>query len=290
MENLNKIQISAILPVFNEEKTIDGVVIGLKKELGNLEIEYEIITVNDCSQDDSKNILSNLEGIQVINHEKNKGYGASLKTGIKNAKYDWILIIDSDGTYPTEVIPNLVKKIDHNDLIIGSREKKDNAIELKRKHAKKFLNRFASYLAGRKIPDLNSGLRIFKKDIALKYWELFPNKFSFTSTLTMVCLTHGYDTVFVPIDYYKRTGKSSIRAKDFFRFLKLVTKLSLFFKPLKVFTPLSLMILFLAFLIVLFYFIGVTANFLDTTFIVLCATALQTFFFGLLAEIVIHNK
>ncbi|MFH1610424.1 MAG: hypothetical protein ABIA91_00875, partial [Patescibacteria group bacterium] len=159
-----------------------------------------------------------------------------------------------------------------------------------RKHAKIFLNKFASYLSGQKIPDLNSGMRIFKKEIVFKYWELFPNKFSFTSTLTMICLTHGYDTVFVPIDYYKREGKSSIKPFDFINFLKLITKLSLFFKPLKVFLPISIFLLFLALLLIVALFVNLTSRFFDTTFIILCATALQTFFFGLLAEIIIHNK
>ncbi len=176
------------------------------------------------------------------------------------------------------------------DLVTGSRETKNSAIPLERKHAKKFLNRFASYLAGEKIPDLNSGLRIFKKEIVLKYWELFPEKFSFTSTLTMICLTRGYETKFIPIDYYKRKGKSSLRSMDFFNFLKLVMKLSLFFKPIKVFTPISAAILAGALLVAALYFTGITPKFFDATFIVLVATALQTFFFGLLAEIIIHNK
>ena len=175
-------------------------------------------------------------------------------------------------------------------MVVGSREKKGNAIPFERRYAKKFLNKFASYLAGKKIPDLNSGLRIFRKSIVFEYWKLFPEKFSFTSTITMVCLSHGYQTKFVPIEYHKRKGKSSIKPSDFFNFLKLVTKLSLFFKPFKVFMPIAMMILLLALSLPFLYFYGYTENFLYTTFIVLCATALQTFFFGLLAEIVIHNK
>jgi glycosyltransferase involved in cell wall biosynthesis len=290
MENTNQIKLSAIIPIYNEEKVVAQVISELKNQLESLNIEYEIIAVNDSSTDKSKEILEKIGGIKLINHSRNKGYGASLKTGIKNSQYDWILITDADGTYPISAIPQLLNKTDKYDLIIGSREKKGNVIPIERKFAKKFLNKFASYLAGYKIPDLNSGLRIFKKDIVLKYWELFPERFSFTSTLTMACLVHNYNTVFVPIDYYKREGKSSIKSTDFLNFLKLVTKLSLFFKPIKVFVPISLLLLLAALLLVVAFFTGLTSKFLDTTFIVLCATALQTFFFGLLAEIVIHNK
>ena len=288
---MNKnINLSIIVPVYNEEKAVRKVITYLKDEMSMINLKHEIIVVNDGSTDNSKNILKSINGISLINHSCNKGYGSALKTGIKTAQYPWILIIDADGTYPTNCIPDLIKQTINYDLVIGSREKKNNVIPLKRRHAKKFLNKFASYLAGQKIPDLNSGLRIFKKEIVLKYWELFPDRFSFTSTLTMTCLTHGYETKFVPIEYYKRQGKSSLKATDFLNFLKLVIKLSLFFKPIKVFTPLCLLILAAASLILIAFLAGITNQFLDTTFTILCATALQTFFFGLLAEIVIHNK
>lgn len=284
-------QISILVPIYNEEKSIARVVQEIKEVLNKLtHIEYEIILINDGSTDNSLQIIKQIEGINVLEHSRNKGYGASLKTGIKHSQYDWIMIIDADGTYPVAAIPELLKYTDNHDQIIGSREKKNNAIPFERRHAKKFLNRFASYIAGRKVPDLNSGLRIFKKDIVRAYWGLFPTRFSFTSTLTMVCLSHGYDTKFIPIDYYERTGKSSIRALDFFNFLKLIFKLSLFFKPIKIFAPLSGLILMVPLTLAIAYLFGFSTKFFDTTIIVLSATALQTLFFGLLAEIVIHNK
>ncbi|TSD02423.1 MAG: glycosyl transferase family protein [Parcubacteria group bacterium Athens0714_24] len=288
--NSEKIKLSIVVPVYNEEEIIIQVINDLKKALSQLNLEYEIIAVNDGSSDKSGEILETIREIKIINHPYNRGYGASLKTGIKNSKYDWILIIDADGTYPTESISKLIEKTREYDLVIGSREGKNVAIPIERKYAKRFLNKFASYLAGRKIPDLNSGLRLFRKDIVFKYWDLFPDRFSFTSTLTMVCLTHGYETAFVPISYNKRSGKSSLRPTAFFSFLKLVIKLSLFFRPIRVFGPISLFILMGAVFVAVAFFIGITPKFLDTTFVVLCATALQTFFFGLLAEIIAYNK
>ena len=289
----NNIQISIVIPIFNEEMALLETINQIKKVMSQSNIEYEVIAVNDGSTDKSEKILKNIKRIKTIRHKKNKGYGASLKTGIKNSRYDKILIIDADGTYPVNSIPKMLQYASSYDQVIGARgfiDKGKNAIPPERKHAKKFLNKFASYLVGCKIPDLNSGLRVFRKDIVIKYWELFPDKFSFSSTLTMTFLSHGFDTKFFPIDYYKRIGKSSIKPTDFFNFIKLIIKLSLFFKPIKIFTPLSALFMVCALIIPLLFFTGITQKFLDTTFVVVCAIALQTFFFGLLAEIVIHNK
>jgi len=284
-------KLSVIVPIYNEEKCVKQTLLDLKMELEKCNLEaYEIIVVDDASKDKSLEIIKLISDLKIISHEINKGYGASLKSGIKKSEYNWILILDGDGTYPVKAVSRLIAKTDEYDLVVGSREKKNCEIPFERKWAKNFLNRFASYLAGRKIPDLNSGMRIFKKAIALEYWELFPNRFSFTSTITMVCLIHGYPTTFIPIEYYKRRGQSSIRSFDFVNFIKLVIKLSLFFKPIKVFGPISLALLILAILVPILYFVGVLSKILDTTFIVLCATSLQTFFFGLLAEIIIHKK
>ncbi|HAM88376.1 MAG: Glycosyl transferase, group 2 family domain protein [Candidatus Falkowbacteria bacterium GW2011_GWC2_38_22] len=289
----NKLQISIVIPVYNEELALTKTLEQIKEVMARTGLEHEIIAVNDGSKDKSGEILKNTQGIIALDHIQNKGYGASLKTGIKKSRFDRVLIIDADGTYPINSIPEMLNYAKNYDQVIGARgliKDGENAIPSERKLAKKFLNRFAGYLVGCNIPDLNSGFRLFRKDVVYKYWELFPDKFSFSSTLTMTFLSHGFETKFFPIEYYKRVGQSSIKATDFFNFLKLVTKLSLFFKPIKVFTPLSLLLLLFALLMPILFLEGVTQKFLDTTFIVLCATALQTFFFGLLAEIVIHNK
>lgn len=284
---------SIIIPAYNEEKTIDTVIKEIQEHLNDLSSrQYEIIIVNDASKDQTASILKKHPNIKLLHHPHNKGYGASLKTGILEARYDWVLIIDSDGTYPVKAISELIKiaKKSKCSLVIGSRDKNNKAIPPERRHAKRFLNKFAGYLTGIPVPDINSGLRLFKKEIALNHWELFPERFSFTSTLTMIGLSKGYHVKFTPIDYYKRKARSTLKPTDFFNFLKLLTKLSLFFKPIKVFVPLSLFIFLLAILVLFSFLMGWTDKFFDSTFIVLCATALQTLFFGLLAEIITHTR
>jgi len=286
---------SIVIPIYNEvetiEKTISDIVNALEPGFSG---KYEIILVNDCSTDKCEDILEKIHKSNdptiVLHHPINKGYGAALKTGIRHSKYDWVIIIDGDGTYPAHSIPEFIKNSSDYDLITGYRKINGKGIPVERRFAKNFLNKFASYLVSSKIPDINCGLRMFRKDIIEKYWNLFPERFSFTSTLTMICLSHGYPTKFIPIEYYKRKGKSSIKAVDFINFLKLVTKLSLFFKPIKVFLPISIAIFSVAILLSLLFFTGIISSFFDTTIIILFATALQTLFFGLLAEIVIYNK
>ena len=143
----------------------------------------------------------------------------------------------------------------------------------------------ASFLAGKYIPDLNSGLRVFRKEIALKYWNLFPQRFSFTSTLTMIGLTKGYDVKFVPIPYYKRKGKSYIRPiKDTSKFFKLIFKLALYFNPVRFFMPLSIFFLLLAVLKGVRDF--AINGYIGNLALVFFFMSFQIIFFGLIAEII----
>lgn len=158
-----KIKLSAIIPVYNEEEIITQVVGNLKNELNKLDLEYEIIAVNDGSSDKSKEALENIREIKLINHPYNKGYGASLKTGARNAKFDWLLFFDGDGQHKPECVKDFLKYTDEYDAIIGWRQGYQGPAL--RQPGKKLLHLVANYLAERKIPDLNCGLRLLKKKI-----------------------------------------------------------------------------------------------------------------------------
>ena len=199
--------LSIIIPVYNEEFSIIEVLTQIAAVMKNSEIPYEIIVVNDGSKDNTAKVLSesNLK-IRLITHELNEGYGSALKTGIKNAIYDYITIIDADGTYPAEKIPELLKYMQgyNYDMVVGARVGKKVKIPIIRIPAKWFINKIANYLSGTKIPDLNSGLRIIKKGFIEKYMHLLPDGFSFTTTITLALLTNNYRVGYIPIDYYKR--------------------------------------------------------------------------------------
>lgn len=275
---------SFIIPCYNEPpEVLQRTLQQLDQHLqGIAAIEYEIIVVDDGSTRYQYPDFPQ-DHIHLLHHPENRGYGASLMTGILAAHHDWVGIIDADSTYPIEYFAEFMRHTPQYDIIVGERKLKD--VEFLRRFPKYLLYKTASYLSGQPIPDLNSGMRLFKKDIALKYRKMFPQKFSFTSTLTMIGVTNFYQLKYVPIPYYKRTGQSKIHPiKDTLRFFMLVTRLSLYFKPLRFFLPLSTLILLLAILRGLRDVLLV--NHLGGLALVLFFMAFQVFFFGLLAEII----
>lgn len=278
----NKQSLSIIIPIYNEEKAINQTIEELKDEIKNLDLDYEIITVNDNSNDKTKEILEKIEGIKIINHPYNKGYGASLKTGIKEAKFENLLFFDADGQHPPKEIKELLKYIDNFDMITGARIKKGYKGPGIRKPGKKILHWVANYLTGVKIPDLNCGFRIVKKELISKFMHLMPSGFSFSTTSTLAFLKEGLNVKFVPVEINKRTGKSTVKPRDAFKTLLLIIRIILLFSPLRIFLPISI-VLFFGATITGIYDVFVRINLTDTT-LLLFISSLLIFFFGLLAD------
>jgi len=231
-------KLSIIVPAYNEENGIRPTMEQLQEVIG--EIDAELLVIDDGSTDGTSAALDGIEGLRVLRHDVNRGYGAALKTGIRNAAADWICITDADGTYPNERIGELMTYMDRYDMVVGARTGANVAIPLIRRPAKKVLNILANLLTGEKIPDLNSGLRIFKKSVALRYMHLFPSGFSFTTTITMSMLNADYLVRFIPIDYHHREGSSKIKPiRDTYNFFMLILRITMYFNPLKIFLPLS---------------------------------------------------
>ena len=279
-----------IIPCFNEENAILKTftsIIDTTDEIDN----FQIIIVNDGSYDNTKIILEQLEkkheNVLIINHEKNKGYGAALKTGLRRANHKMIVITDADGTYPNERIPELVEyAINENmDMVVGSRTAKGEVeYPLIRKIPKWFLLKYASWMAGQKIPDMNSGLRVFKKEIAEKFISILPNGFSFTTTITLAMLTNYYSVKYIPISYSSRIGKSKIKPiRDTINFIQLILRTGMYFAPLRVFLPITF-ILSVAFGIS-FVYDTFQGNLTDKTLIFLMFT-LNSGMFALLADMI----
>ena len=282
------VSISLIIPAYNEEKAIKDTIDNIKKAIKNIKNKIDIIVVDDGSKDKTAEILSKIKAIKLIRHSINKGYGASLKTAIKNTASDYILIIDGDGTYPASSILPLINYSKKCDMVVGTRTGRIVKIPFLRRPAKWFLKHFAQYLTKTKIPDLNSGLRIFKRDIALRFMSLFPDGFSFTTTLTIACLTNDYNVKYVPINYYKRKGKSGIHPiKDFIGFTNLIFRITIFFKPLNVFMPISVFLFILGALKLIRDFILESTFGLGGATIILAS--IQIAFLGILAELVIKR-
>ncbi|NHZ72297.1 MAG: glycosyltransferase [Aquificales bacterium] len=279
--------VSIVIPAFNEENGLGPVLAELLEKMDAVGGEYEVIVVDDGSVDETA-VIAQQYPVTILRHRVNKGYGASLKTGIRQAKYDIICITDADGTYPNERIPELVNTLaeNHLDMVVGARIGKNVNIPTIRKPAKWALGRVANYVADEPIPDLNSGLRVFKREVCLLFFNLLPNQFSFTSTITMAMLTNQYQVRYVPIDYYARVGKSKIRPiHDTLNFLRLVMRIGLYFAPLKIFLPISFWLLILG----IAWGAGTLLAFdqiADISTLVIIMTAFQVFAIGLLAELI----
>ena len=229
--------LTVIIPAFNEDQGIKNTIINLKKYIDKF--KWGIIVVNDCSSDKTGAILEKIEGIKVINHPYNKGYGASLKTGIRNTNSKYIAFYDGDGQHEPGDLINIVKKTKYFDMIIGERTKNSHK-DLIRIPGKWILSKIANFLTGRKIPDLNSGLRVIKRDIILNLLHLMPDGFSFSTTSTIAFFNMGFSVGYFPITVKKRTGKSSVKQiRHGSSTILLIFRLIVLFNPLKVFLPVS---------------------------------------------------
>lgn len=278
-------ELSVIIPVYNEEEAIQKTVREVQSALKQVKSSSEVILVNDGSTDATAAILKKLSGVRIVAHVRNRGYGASLKTGIRSAQGKWILIVDADGTYPINAIPLLLKETSSYDMVVGARTGEKVSIPFFRRPAKWFLNLITTYLTGTKIPDLNSGLRVFRKEIAERFFHLFPEGFSFTTTITVACLTNGYSVRFVPINYYKRKGKSTMRPQQFFAFLQLIARLITCFKPLNFFLPPSLLLVLLGLIKMILDLIH--QNYFGVGGVMVVLAGIQIFMMGLLADLII---
>ncbi len=230
--------VSVVIPAFNEQEAVEKAVADVKAVLANCDADWEIIVVDDGSTDATAE-RAERAGARLISLPENRGYGAALKTGIANARHERIVITDADGTYPADALPELLAHADGYDMVVGARVGENVAVPLLRRPAKWLLGHLASYLAGRSIPDLNSGLRVIDRALVERFEHVLPSGFSFTTTITLAALCNDRLVFYHPIEYYERVGESKIRPTHAFEFLLLVLRAAVYFNPLKVFLPLG---------------------------------------------------
>jgi len=227
--------VTFIVPAYNEEGVADVV-----RRLHEHHPRARVVVVDDGSSDRTAE-LAREAGADVVRHPYNKGNGAAVKTGLRAAKTEWIVLLDADGQHPPEDAARLIERLGEYDLVIGARDATAES-HWWRRLANGTYNRLASWLVGFPIADLTSGFRAARRSRMLEFLHLFPNGFSYPTTSTLSFLRAGYDVTFVPIQMrFRAQGKSKIRLfHDGSHFLLIILKMVTLYSPLKVFVPLSI--------------------------------------------------
>ncbi len=278
--------VSIVLPVYNERGHLRQEIDRIRTAMDASEFSYEIIVIDDGSNDGSGDALREVEGIRLIQFLTNRGSGSARKYGTRAARGDVVVWTDVDMTYPNDLIPELVRELEGHDQVVGARTSEQGTHKLFRVPAKLFIRKLASYLVQTPIPDLNSGLRAFRRDVALQYVSQLPPGFSCVTTITLTFLAHGYTVKYWDIEYSERAGKSKFHWwTDTRRYLLQVIRMTLSFNPLRVFLPLGIALTLLGSTKLVYDVVRYDGRLAVNTLLILFA-AFQVFVVGMLADLV----
>lgn len=234
-DDADRPDVSVVLPVFNEVGHLEAEVARVRDGLDDSEFTYEIIVVDDGSTDGSAELARRLAGVRLAQFGHNRGSGAVRRAGTQLARGDVVVWTDVDMTYPNDQIPELVRALGPHDQVVGARTSEQGTHRLLRTPAKWAIRQLAIRLAGQDIPDLNSGFRAMRRDVAEQFLHLLPDGFSCVTTITLSFLTHGYSVGYVPIAYAPRAGESKFHWRtDTRRYLLQVVRMMLMYEPLRI--------------------------------------------------------
>jgi polyisoprenyl-phosphate glycosyltransferase len=280
--------VSVVLPVYNEAGHLQQEIDRIRLALDASHLSYELVVVDDGSTDGSTEALEGVDDITLLRFPVNRGSGSARKAGTRAARGRVVVWTDVDMTYPNDRIPELVKELEGYDQVVGARTSEQGTAKAARVPAKWFIRKLASYLVNTPIPDLNSGFRAFRRDVALQFLHLLPAGFSCVTTITMTFLANGYTVKYVPIDYAPRAGRSKFHwRRDTSRYLAQVVRLVLSYNPLRFFMPLGLLLGAIG-LAKLGFDLADKSWRVGTNTLVVIFAAFQLFAVGLLADLVVR--
>ncbi|MGC8657697.1 MAG: glycosyltransferase family 2 protein [Desulfomonilaceae bacterium] len=245
--DLSSTPVTVVIPAYNEEHTIEGVVSGI---LANMP-SARVLVIDDGSDDETSLKASNA-GAEIIRHPTNKGNGACLKTALRSLDGGIVAVLDADGQHNPAELPRILEQLKDYDLVVGTRQFSSQEGSLLRNFGNRLLRKLASFLAERDIPDLTSGFRAFRHEIAVKFLHLYPNGYSFPSTSTLSFITAGYNVAFTPISVNSRPAhtKSKLRPfRDGFRFIMFIFRIITMTNPNKIFLPTGLFMVLIGILL-----------------------------------------
>lgn len=274
--------VSIVIPAYHEAEAIGPIIGRIRVVMKNSGQAYEIVVVDDGSRDNTAE-CAKVAGARVISHPYNIGNGAAVKTGIRHAVGDFIILMDADGQHPPEDIPRFLESLGPYDMVVGARTSKSES-SWHRNVANKIYNLLASYVSGRKIEDLTSGFRAIKTEVARSFIYLLPNTFSYPTTITLAVIRSGYSLKYIPFTAPERVGKSKIKLfRDGSRFLLIILRISTLFSPMKIFLPVSIMMFLTGFGYGLFKVLFLGSRYGPTS-AMLMTVAIVMFMMGLISE------
>jgi glycosyltransferase involved in cell wall biosynthesis len=238
--------VTVVLPCYNERDHVELEIKRIRAALEEAGMTYELICVDDGSTDGTREILQAVPGVHTILLPRNQGAGTARRIGTQAAAGRVVVWTDADMTYPNELIPELVAELDGDacDQVVGARRTEAGTYKLARVPAKWAIRKLAAFLTNTEIPDLNSGLRAFKRSVAEPYLRLLPSGFSCVTTITLAFLSNGHPVKYVPIDYVKRAGRSKFHPfGDAYNYIIQVLRMVMYFNPLRVLMPVALTLL-----------------------------------------------
>ena len=237
--------VTVVLPCYNERDHVELEIKRIRAALEAAGMTYELLCIDDGSTDGTREVLLAVDGIRTVLLPRNQGSGTARRIGTQQARGRVVVWTDADMTYPNELIPELVAQLDDTyDQVVGARRTEAGTYKLARVPAKWAIRKLASFLTSTDIPDLNSGLRAFKRSVAQPYLRLLPAGFSCVTTITLAFLSNGHQVKYVPIDYFKRAGRSKFHPfTDAYNYLIQVLRMVMYFNPLRVLMPVALTLL-----------------------------------------------
>jgi glycosyltransferase involved in cell wall biosynthesis len=291
------LDVTVVLPCFNEQDHVVQELERISAALDASEFSYELLVIDDASTDDTLAVLQaaapDFPHMRLMPFHRNGGSGTARRIGTQQAYGRIVVWTDADMTYPNERIPELVTMLEQDpsfDQVVGARTTEEGTHKLLRVPAKWVIRKVAETLTGTRIPDLNSGLRAFRRDVSLPYLRLLPPGFSCVTTLTLSFLHNQHDVRYVPIDYAKRAGSSKFHfTKDAYRYLLQVLRMVMYFNPLKVLMPVALALLGLGIAKLVYDLVTNPFRIPGSTLLTLL-TALQIGALALLADLVVRSR
>ena len=291
--------VTVVLPCYNEVGHVEAEIERITEALDASGYTYDLDVYDDCSTDGTRELLAKLSesgrfpALRYFPRARNGGSGTIRRIGSQQARGRYVVWTDADMTYPNERIPEFVKTLEDDpsfDQVVGARTTEEGTYKLLRVPAKWVIRKIAEALTDTKIPDLNSGLRVFRREVAVPYLPLLPPGFSCVTTLTVSFLSNAHDVKYVPISYAKRAGRSKFHfTKDAYRYILQVLRMVMYFNPLKVLMPLALWILGLGTLKLGYDLIAHPFRVTGTTVLVV-VTGLQVAALALIGDLIVRSR